>query len=462
MQRSFRPVLMAAVALIVASPTALAAPRSPESQHGPVASVDLGSPASQLRVDLDRLLAEHAFLTIEQMRSGLTNGPDFAAAATAVEGNSTDVAAAIGSIYGDAAVGPFGEIWRSHIGYLVDYSVSLGRNDSAGQQAALAGLAIYRKNIAAFLKEANPRVDLGGIIEALDMHTAQLLEFIETEHKGDHRGAYTIEREAYPHMFAVGDALAKVIANKFPHRFTGLKVAYSAAGSLRVTLDRLLAEHAFLAAEAMRSGVAGAPDFDAAKASIGGNSDDLQAVVAAAYGTKAAGAFRTLWDAHITGYVAYINASRSNDASARTQATNQVSNYAAQLAGFFAGANPYLDASALSALFQEHAGHLTGQVEAFAASDFEGTYRIVRMGYSHMFMAGEALAVGIATQMPKKFPSDAPAPDTATLPHSHRDGPSGWLLVVLVGLALVLGPGLIGSWMLLRASRPARGPRLLH
>jgi hypothetical protein len=445
MQRSFRPLVLAAVALIVASPTALAATRNAESHRPPVATVDLGSPAAQLRVDLDRLLAEHAFLTIEQMRSGLTNGPDFAAAATAVEGNSTDVAAAIGSIYGGAAVEPFGQIWRSHIGYLVDYAVSLGRNDAAGQQTALAGLAVYRKNIAAFLKKANPGVDLGGITEALDMHTAQLLKFIDTEHGGDHAAAYAIEREAYPHMFDVGDALAKVIANKFPKRFTGLKVAYSAAGSLRVTLDRLFAEHAFLAAEAMRSGVVAAPDFEAAKGAIGGNSTDLQAVVRAAYGAPAASQFRTLWDGHIAGYVAYINASRASDATATTQATGQVADYAAQLADFLAGANSHLDAAMLSTMLQEHASHLTGQVEAFTAHDYDGTYRLVRTGYSHMFALGEALAVGIATQMPKKFPSDAAAPDTATLPDEQAPLP-GSEAALLVGVMLVLiGVVLVGA-----------------
>jgi hypothetical protein len=437
MQRSWRPLSLAAVALFLASPTALAASPSPDAHHQPVVPVDLGSPAAQLRVDLDRLFAEHAFLTIEQMRSGLTGGPDFEAAAKAVEANSTEVAAAIGSIYGAAAEEPFGDIWRSHIGYLVDYAVSLGKNDTAGQQASLSGLAAYRSNLATFLGQANPGIALGGISEALDMHTAQLLEFIDTERTGDYAAAYAIEREAYPHMFHVGDALAKVIASKFPERFTGVDVAYSAAGTLRVTLDRILAEHAFLAAEAMRSGVSGAADFEAARDAIDGNSADLQAVVEAAYGSQAAAAFRTLWDGHLAGYVAYIEATRANDATARAAATASLNTYAAQLAGFLAGANPYLDAAALVTLFQEHAGHLTAQVEAFAASDYDGTYTLVRTGYRHMFAAGEALAIGIATQMPEKFPADAEAPDTATLPEPRPEVPPGVVAFLVLALAVV-------------------------
>jgi hypothetical protein len=417
---------MAIAALLLFAPTTLGASPSPH-QH-----VELGSPAAQLRVDLDRLLAEHAFLTIEQMRSGLLGGPDFAALATAVEANSTEVAAAIGDIYGASAVEPFGEIWRSHIGYLVDYAVALRTADAGAQQAALSGLATYRVNLKTFLGEANPGVDLSGIGEALDMHTAQLLEFIDAAHAGDHEMAYELEREAYPHMFHVGDALARVIANKFPERFTGVDVAYSAAGSLRVTLDRLLAEHAFLAAEAMRAGISAAPDVEAAKAAIDGNSAELAGVVQAAYGEQAAVAFRALWDGHIAGYLDYIAASRADDTAARDAATGRVNLYAAQLAGFLAGANPYLDSTALATLFQQHAGHLTGQVGAFAAADYATTYTLVREGYRHMFAAGEALAQGIATQMPKKFPADAPAPDTATEPMRASEPAAIWLAIIAV------------------------------
>ena len=451
MQRSLRSLTFAAAVAILSSSTAFAAGRA----------VDIGSPAADLRVALDRLLAEHAFLTIEQMRSGLTDSPDFAAAATAVEANSTEVASAIGSIYGEAAIEPFGDIWRSHIGYLVDYAVGLGNDDAALRQSALSGLATYRARLAKFLGDANPGVDLGGITEALDMHTAQLIAFIDAEHEGDHAGAYEIEREAYPHMFDIGDALAKVIANRFPKRYSGVDVAYSAAGTLRVTLDQLLGEHAFLAAGAMRSGVADAPDFDAAKGAIDGNSKDLQAVVEAAYGAAAAKQFRSLWDGHVAGYLAYIDAAEADDSAALATATSRVSSYADQLASFLAAANPHLDAAALSALFKTHAQHLTGQVEAFAAADYEGTYELVRMGYSHMFEAGEALAIGIATQMPKMFPTDAAAPATDTDAHAgHQEegAANGWQTALILIIAGVLALGTLAVRLHLIGVRRDRNP----
>ena len=463
MQRRLRRAAVAGLAACLVFPAAalvaLGASPSPHAHASAAGPVKLSSPAAELRVALDRLLAEHAFLTIEQMRSGLIGAADFAAAAAAVEQNSTEIAESIGSIYGDAATEPFGEIWRSHIGYLVDYAVALGNGDSGAQQTALEGLAVYRANLKQFLADANPGVNLAGISDALDMHTAQLVEFIRAVDRGDHAAAYDIEREAYPHMFEVGDALAKVIANKYPDRFTGLDVAYSAAGSLRVTLDRLLGEHAFLAAEAMRSGVSDAPDFDAGRDAIDANAADLAAVVGAAYGEEAGAAFRTLWDGHVLGYYAYIEATRSNDNEARAQATAQVGQYVDQLVLFLTGANPELDAGALAALFNDHVGHLTGQVEAFAASDYDRTYDLVRAGYRHMFTAGEALAIGIATQMPDAFPADVPAPDTDTDPHAGPgDAPNRAIVVgvlaLLIGLALA--PGVV-LWIAYRRQRDHRG-----
>ena len=455
MQRFLRPTVAAAAALLLLAPATLAASPSPHDHGSTNAVVDFGSPAAQLRVDLDRLLAEHAFLTIEQMRSGLAGSADFAAAATAVEANSVDVTAAIASVYGPSAADPFGDIWRSHIGYLVDYAVALRAGNETAQQAARSGLATYRMNLRTFLTDANPGIDLSGIAEALDMHTAQLLEFIETEAELDHEGAYALEREAYPHMFHVGDALAKVIANSFPDRYPGVDGAYSGAGTLRVTLDRLLAEHAFLAAEAMRSGVSGAPDFDAAKGAINANSAELEDVVAAAYGKEAAAEFRDLWDSHISAYVAYIDATRASDPVGQSAASGQITLYAAQLATFLAGANPYLDAAALASLFQEHAGHLTGQVEAFAAADYDTTYALVREAYQHMFTAGEALALGIATQFPEKFPADAPAPNTATEPEGAPDVAALAVFAVGLGVVLLAIVALL-AWPGLRGRRHAR------
>jgi hypothetical protein len=372
------------------------------------------APAANLRVNLDRLLAEHAFLTIEQMRSGLASSPDFAAAAKAVEGNSTDVTSAIATVYGAAAGARFGDIWRSHIGYLVDYSIALGKGDQAAAQTALDNLASYRVAIRQLLTEANPGVDLSAITAALDTHTAQLVAFIAAEHSGDEGRAYAIERDAYPHMFMIGDDLAKVIANESPDRFAGLDVAYSGAGTLRVTLDRLLGEHMFLTGEVLRAALTGTAYLDASKAALDQNSAALGSLIEAGFGHDAAAAFAPIWQAHISAYLAYLDAAKANDANAKATALQQIDDAAAQIAGFFAAALPGLDASAVTQALQAHAGHLIREVDAYAAGDYDGAYSLGREGYGHMFQIGETLAAAIAAQLPAKFPAMAAPPNTAT------------------------------------------------
>jgi hypothetical protein len=423
-----RAVLAGLVAAFLAAPAAATAPATtpgPGAAIGPnrgagavplyTETVSLtNAPAANLRINLDRLLAEHAFLTIEQMRSGLTSSPDFAAAAKAVEGNSTDVTAAMATVYGAAAAAQFGAIWRSHIGYLVDYTTSLGKGDQASAQQALDGLATYRAAIKRLLRAANPGVNLSAITGALDAHTAQLLAFITAERAGDEGRAYAIEREAYPHMFMIGDDLAKVIANESPKRFAGLDVAYSGAGTLRITVDRLLGEHMFLTGEVLRAALTGTAYLDAAKAALDRNSADLGGLIQAGFGQAAAATFDQLWQDHIAAYLAYLDATKANDANAKAAALQQIDDAAVRIAGFFSAALPGLDPTAVTQALQAHAGHLIREVDAYAAGDYDGAYGLGREGYEHMFQIGETLSGAIAGQLPAKFPSLAAPPNTAT------------------------------------------------
>src|SRR3954463_2819001 len=125
-------------------------------------------------------------------------------------------------------------------------------------------------------------------------------------------------------MFMIGDDLAKVIANESPDRFNGLDVAYSGAGTLRVTVDRLLGEHMFLTGEVLRAALAGTPYLQASKAALDQNSADLRGLVAAGFGEAAAGTFAKLWQDHITAYLAYLDGAKANDANAKAAALQQI------------------------------------------------------------------------------------------------------------------------------------------
>ena len=153
------------------------------------------------------------------MRAGVDGAPDFEAAANALEGNTADLQAAITSVYGeDAGVG-FGELWRNHIGFFVDYTVGLATDDEDAKQQALERLDNYRTDFGQFLAGANPNFDGDAIAEGLQVHVDQLVEQIETYAAGDFAEAYAAEREAYMHLTMTGDALAAGIVAQFPDIF---------------------------------------------------------------------------------------------------------------------------------------------------------------------------------------------------------------------------------------------------
>ncbi|MEY2433881.1 MAG: hypothetical protein QOC92_3606, partial [Acidimicrobiaceae bacterium] len=99
--------------------------------------------ASQLRAGLTSLLQEHVYL------AGITTGEalaghDYKPAATALEANTQALQDVLASVYGDAGGKQFGDLWRKHIGFFVDYTTGKATNDQAAIDKAKADLDGYR------------------------------------------------------------------------------------------------------------------------------------------------------------------------------------------------------------------------------------------------------------------------------------------------------------------------------
>jgi hypothetical protein len=400
---------MAAVLCLVSAPAALGSSRPPSAERAaPAAAPNVRTPAAELRVAMGRLLAEHSFLLMEAMRAKVTGGPDFDAAKTAVDGNSADLARAIGGLYGAPAGAKFDELWRGHVEDLIAYATAVAANDEAGKTQALDRLAQFRKNLADFLAAANPEFSAAAEAEALQLHIDQLAATA----RSDFSAAYVTQREAYAHMFHMADDLSLGIATQLAPKVPGYKVAASPAVTLRLAMGRLLGEHAIIAMEAMRARVSGAADFDAAIAALEANSRDLQGAVTRIYGAQGGTAFGKMWRDHITMYAGYMDAVASGDTDAQAQRRRQLRDYGKAVGTFMAKANPRLSAKAVEQLVLEHSEGLMDQTDAYAAGDYARTYTIVRQGYAHMFKIGDALAIAIAGQFPDRFPSEQPPTTT--------------------------------------------------
>lgn len=398
---------------------------------GAVTAIDeLDTPASDLRVTLDRLLSEHAFLTVQAMHAGLTDDEQFAAAATALESNTRELEGAITGIYGEAGGQQFGDLWRAHIGFVVDYTRARDAADQDAEQRALDGMATYQDEFARFLAEANPNLTEEAVHHLLEDHLRQLQQIADLQ-SGDYEGVYEAAREAYGHMFDLGDGLSGAIAAQFPDTFTGSAVAFGPAFDLRVALDRLLGEHAFLAVEVMRQADAGAGAELAASNALASNGESLRAAITDIYGEDAGRGFADIWEQHNGYYIDYVRALVADDTGAQRRSREGLEVFSGRVADFFVSANDLISPDAVRLGLGAHTDHLVRQVEAFASGDYVAAFTIGREAYHHMGAISDLLATGIVNQFPERF-----LPDTALRPAPVTTS-AGWLAVVLV-VALLL------------------------
>jgi hypothetical protein len=401
------------------------------------APADLSSPAADLRVALNRLLSEHASLAMEAMRQGIDTGdledPEFVAAATALQGNTDDLTAAIESVYGADAGEAFRTQWEAHIGFFVDYTVGVATDDQAAQDAALDELAGYRDDFANFLDTATGgNLPSDAAAAALQMHVDQLVAQIDAYAADDFAGAYATAREAYAHMGMTADALALAIIQQDPDTFSGNDLAWSPAVDLQIALDTLLSEHAVIAIQAMRNGVSGAADFDASAAALADNTADLTAAITSVYGEEGGSAFDTQWTAHIGFFVDYTVAVAGDDMAGQEAALAELAEYKDDFAAFLDTATEgNAPAGPVSEALQAHVDQLVAALNTYAAGDFAAAYSAEREASAHMYMTGAVLAAAIAGQFPDEFPTTPQPSDTAMAPAESLDP------VVLLGFGVV-------------------------
>jgi len=144
---------------------------------------------------------------------------EFKAAATALDGNSIDIAKAIGSVYGADAEKAFLPLWRKHIGFVVDYTTGLATKDKAKQDKAVADLVRYADDFGAFLSSANPNLPKSTVAELVKGHILTLKDVVDAQAAREWPKVYVNLRAAASHMAMIADPLGTAIAKQFPERF---------------------------------------------------------------------------------------------------------------------------------------------------------------------------------------------------------------------------------------------------
>lgn len=176
--------------------------------------------AAGLRAVLNNLEAEHVDLASAATRAGFDGDPQFAAAAESLGKNTDNLSAAVASVYGDEAGAKFKEIWASHIGFFVDYTVAAKGGDQAGMDKAVQNLNGYVEAISTFLSGANPNLPKDAVAQLITEHVGLLKEAVDKHGAGDYAGSYDAQSRARVQITTkIADTLAGAIVKQNPDKF---------------------------------------------------------------------------------------------------------------------------------------------------------------------------------------------------------------------------------------------------
>ena len=176
----------------------------------PAQAKAMETPTWRLRSALTQLLGEHVELVIGALRAGATDAPDFKAAADAVNGNTADLAGAVGALFNQAAGRSFEQLWADHIDLLVAYSAAIAKGDDDARSQISTGLNGFEGRLSAFLSSATgKKLAAQQLAKALNSHDAMLRHQVDAFVAKDYVTAHDVAYSTYQEMFGLSGQLAQ-------------------------------------------------------------------------------------------------------------------------------------------------------------------------------------------------------------------------------------------------------------
>ena len=187
----------------------------------PEQAAALDEPSWRLRSALDRLLGEHVALAVGALRAGGTSSPDTAAAVEALNGNTRDLAGAMGALFGPDAGAQFLSLWADHIDQLISYTTGAAGGDTARKDAAREQLRGFEGRMASFLDGATGgKVSSGELAKAYLSHDEMLTQQVDAFAGRDFPRAHELAYQTYQEMFGLSrqlaDAFGDTVAARLP------------------------------------------------------------------------------------------------------------------------------------------------------------------------------------------------------------------------------------------------------
>jgi hypothetical protein len=367
------------------------------------------TPAATLTRDLTSLLAGHeyhaglAVYTAVQAKGDLKD-PTVQAAVTSLDENTQQLAAAVGSIYGDAAEQQFLKLWRAHIGFFVDYTLGKATGNAKMAQTAQRNLDGYRADFGALIEGATEgALTQDQVAEALVPHVESTSKAIDAVVAGDGT-AFDKLQEAAHHLPMIATALSTGISSQ-----QGLEgEPDDGAAQLQRDLTSLLAGHEYHAGIAVYTAVGAGgdlkdPTVQAAVSALDDNSKALAAAIGSVYGDAGAEQFLKLWRAHIGFFVDYTLGNATNDAKMMATAKKNLDGYRQDFGAFIEGATEGgLTQEQVAEALVVHVESTIAAIDSVVAGDGKAFAKLQEAAH-HLPMIATALSGAIVGQFPEKF-----------------------------------------------------------
>ena len=243
------------------------------------------SKAADFRTRLDLLLGEHVIAIAKE--SSAAGRDEYASYLHLLTSNGTDLTELVRSALGDSEATSFDQIWTTQNDNLVNYTIGLVTHNKSKSDGAMSNL--IRRFVPQFSQfiAAAAAVPLDPITQLATQHLFETKALIDDQFAHSFTRSYADLRIVYAQAARIGDALAPRIAQRFPDKFPGNPL--SKAVDVRVLMNNLLQEHAYLATMATSAALGGRTAEQAAAArALGDNTGELGTLLGSLFGQAVA------------------------------------------------------------------------------------------------------------------------------------------------------------------------------
>jgi hypothetical protein len=382
-------------------PAARGASQTEASEHATRAGMDHSS--APLSGQLETLLGHHVTLVIRFMRATVSGDPGFVDTAhAALVRNTQDLTTALTPAVGAQQARAFGELWQEQVQSLFEYAAGVRDDDEGTRNRALDQLDLFIDDQSTLIAElTDGRLPRQRAADHLRDKISQLTAQIDAYATEDYVRAYELQRTAYALMFPIGTALAEA-TQQTPTEPTP-------SDRLSSALAQLLGEHVELAIDAMRAGVEGAPEFEAAAGALNANTEEVASAMDSLFGAERAEAFNELWADHINLFVEYTVAVADGDEATKEDVAERfddvINRFGVALADTSDGE---VDAEVVEQAMTRHERQLFEQIEVFAAQRYGEAHDLSYVAYEHIRETANSLATGFAAAVGENLPLGGP------------------------------------------------------